>query len=196
MRHEDSLVPVYFVVCLFDTPKGTRPFVSHREDSLQTNYSLTGKTEQDKCGNYLELCSQIRNREVFVQAQYFIIFHAYIFISFLLKFLQQDLKSSYNNGKKMFSNYFKFHLLHMVAEQFIFMIEGWPQNSQVVKCRETISANYTRLYPLSENKLVILTSARCIFDLYSFILFLYIYYNSFSTFNYQCWLLSLGWHLK
>lgn len=84
----------------------------------------------------------------------------------------------------------------MVAEQFIFMIEGQPQNSQVVKSKETISANYTRLYPLSENKLVMLTSAHCMFDLYCFIPSLYIYYNSFNTFNYQCWLLSLGWHLK
>lgn len=33
----------------------------------------------------------------------------------------------------------------MGVGQFIFVIEGWPQNSQVVKRRETISANYTRL---------------------------------------------------
>lgn len=77
-----------------------------------------------------------------------------------------------------------------------FMIEGWPQNSQVVRRRETISANYTRLYPLSENKLVIPTTSHCMFDLYCFILSLNIYYNGFNTFNYQCWLLSLGWHLK
>lgn len=87
MEYQHSLVPVYFAVCLFDTPKGTRTFVSHREDSLQTDYSLTENTEQDKWGNYLEQCSQMRNREVCVRAQDFPIFHAYIFISFLLKFL-------------------------------------------------------------------------------------------------------------
>lgn len=124
MGHQGSLVPAYFVVCLFDVPKGTRSLVSHREDPLQRDWSLTEKTEQDKWGNYLEQCSQMRNREVFVHAQDFPIFQAYILISFLLNFLQQDLKSNYNNGNKMFNNYFKFHLLHMVTDQFIFMIEG------------------------------------------------------------------------
>lgn len=52
---------------------------------IETYYSLTQKTEQDKHDNYLELCSQIRNRETFAQAQDFPIFHAYSFISFIFK---------------------------------------------------------------------------------------------------------------
>lgn len=123
MGHQCSLVPVYFVVSLFYTKKWHKNFCLSQERLITDQLSLTEKTEQDKCGNYLEQCSQMRNREVFVQAQDFPIFYAYIFICFLLKFVQQDPKSNYNNGNKMFSNYFKFHLLHMVADQFIFMIE-------------------------------------------------------------------------
>lgn len=102
-RHEHSIVPAY-ICCLFIVmlQKAQKLLFLTR-----THYSLTEKTEQDKRDNYLELCSQVRNRETFAQAQDFPIFHAYSFISFFLKFLQQDLKSDYNNGNKMFRNYFK-----------------------------------------------------------------------------------------
>lgn len=64
----------------------------------------------------------MRNRETFAQVQDFPIFHAYSLISFFFKILQQDLKSNYSNGSKLFSKYFKLHLLHMRVDQF--MIEG------------------------------------------------------------------------